>query len=188
MKVFLAGPIDYWWNENWESAEHIAYLEWRKKVNRLLVEAGHLVYRPHEAIKGAWDESFQAVNDLAIELCDVFVYLTPEGVPAFGTEAEKNVAKGLGKEILWAPPGDTRLISGLIKPLDDPYGDVNRKSYSKPACQHPDKHVVFVKRLIGRKMYVSNFCQLCKARFYETPLDTPESVEYNVLIDSKESS
>jgi hypothetical protein len=133
MKIFLAGPIDYWWNENWESDEHIAYLEWRKKLNTLLVEAGHCVYRPHEAIKGAWVEDMQEINDLAIAKCDVFVYMTPPGIPAFGTEAEKNVARRLGKQVLWAPPENTEQVKHLVVSLPDPYGDVHRKSYSQPS-------------------------------------------------------
>lgn len=135
MKVFLAGPIDYWWNENWKTSQHVAYTEWRREVNDLLVEAGHCVYRPHEAIKGAWDENMQAVNDLAIDLCDVFIYLTPHGIPAYGTAAECKRAKDAGKRICWAPPGDATEIWDLVIPLDDPYGDVNRKSYTNhDAC------------------------------------------------------
>jgi hypothetical protein len=131
VKVFLAGPIDYWWNENWETPAHLQYLSWRKFVNQALVEAGHLVYRPHEAIKGAWDESMQAVNDLAIEICDIFVYLTPVGVPAYGTEAEKNTARRLGKQVLWAPPGDLEQVKNLVVPLDNPYSNVYRKAYQQ---------------------------------------------------------
>lgn len=131
MKVFLAGPIDYWWCENWETPDHIIYLEWRKFVNQLLVEAGHLVYRPHEAWKGAWDEVAQEVNDVAIRICDVMIYLTPRDVPAYGTVAEVEQAQMMGKEVLWAPPGDPRNITHLIKPLTDPYGMVYRKSYSQ---------------------------------------------------------
>ena len=134
MKIFLAGPIDFWWNENWGTPRHETYKAWRKDVNQMFVEAGHLVYRPHEAIKGAWDESFQAINDLAIELCDVFVHLTPQGVPAYGTNAEKAVAESYGKRVAWAPPGNTDEIADLITRLPDPYGDVNRKSYTK--CEH----------------------------------------------------
>lgn len=157
MKVFLAGPIDYWWNENWETPAHIEYLDWRKQINQWLVEAGHCVYRPHEAIKGAWDESFQAVNDTAIRLSDVFIYLTPRNVPAYGTAAERDFASTIGKPVLWAPPGDTSQIDDLIVPLDDPYGSVNRKSYT---CPHTDTKTV--KRMLGRKVYESTFCLTCK--------------------------
>lgn len=133
MKVFLAGPIDYWWNENWETPEHIAYMEWRDHIRVRLVEAGHCVYLPHQAIKGAWDESMQAINDLAIEICDAFVYLTPPGVPAYGTEAETKHARALGKRVGHAPPGSHWQIDDLLFRLDDPYGKVHRKSYAKRA-------------------------------------------------------
>jgi hypothetical protein len=80
----LVGPIDFWWNENWDTPQHRTYKGWRNKVNRRLVEAGHLVYRPHEAFKGAWNERAQAVNDAAISIADCLVNLTPPGVPAYG--------------------------------------------------------------------------------------------------------
>lgn len=131
MKVILAGPIDFWWNENWESPAHLAYKAWRDDVCRMLVEAGHCVYRPHEAIKGAWDEAMQAINDTAIRTTDVFVYMTPPNVPAYGTAAEREVAEICGKDIRWAPPGVLDNIADLIVRLDDPYGDVARKSYTK---------------------------------------------------------
>lgn len=132
MRIFLAGPIDFWWAENWETPPHIAYMEWREEVNRLLVEAGHCVYRPHAAIKGAWDEGMQEINDTALRLCDVFVHLTPPGVPAYGTQAERKAAEALDKRVCWAPPQYIDEIHDLIVPLDDPYGAVNRKSYTKP--------------------------------------------------------
>lgn len=131
MKVFLAGPIDFWWNENWETPAHIEYMEWRDSVKTRFVEAGHVVYLPHQAIKGAWDESMQVINDTAIKVCDIFVYMTPRGVPAYGTAKEKEFAEIIGKRVFWAPPGDSRTIDPFLDPLDDPYGDVNRKSYTK---------------------------------------------------------
>ena len=131
MKIFLAGPIDFWWHENWDTPAHLAYKHWRHKVNHLLVEAGHCVYRPHEAIKGAWDESMQEINNAALRTCDIVIYLTPPEVPAYGTAAEIEYARILGKQVFWAPPGDTRRIEHLIVPLDDPYGEVYRKAYGK---------------------------------------------------------
>lgn len=131
MKIFIAGPVEHWWAENWHTPEHYAYIEWRNKVSAMLVESGHLVFRPHEAIKGAWDESMQAVNDHALYLVDVVIVLTPPGVPAYGTAAETALARGWGKQVRKAPPGDTSDIRDLINILDDPYGDVYRKSYTK---------------------------------------------------------
>ncbi len=132
MKIFLAGPVDYWWNENWESPQHIQYMKWRDYISKLMVEAGHLVYHPHRAWKGAWDESAQAVNDAALDVCDEFVYLTPLDVPAYGTMAEKIKFQSSGKPCHHAPPGSTEQIKHLIQRLDNPYSSVYRKSYSEP--------------------------------------------------------
>lgn len=129
MIIFVAGPIDFWWSENWETEEHLDYMNWRDMVKTFLVEAGHLVYLPHQAFKGAWDEKAQVVNDAALAICDVFIYLTPPGVPAFGTDAEKALAVSIGKPVLHAPPADLSEIYHLTHPLDDPYGAVHRKSY-----------------------------------------------------------
>lgn len=131
MIVFLAGPVDFWWNENWNSPQHLGYKMWRKDINDALINAGHLVYRPHESFKGAWVEKAQEVNNCALRLCDCVIYLTPPIVPAYGTKAEVELAEMMGKPTYWAPPGDTSKIEHLIIPLDDPYGDVNRKSYTK---------------------------------------------------------
>lgn len=131
MIVMLVGPIDFWWNENWKTPEHQAYMVWRRNVNDQLVEAGHLVYRPHEAFKGAWDERAQIVNDEAIARADLLINLTPPGVPAHGTTVEIMTAMMLGVPVYDAPPGDYTQIAEFLVPLDDPYGDVNRKSYSK---------------------------------------------------------
>jgi hypothetical protein len=133
--VVVVGPIDHWWNENWGTFEHEVYATWRDGVCKQLVEAGHLVYRPHEAFKGAWDERGQAVNDVAIDSADVMVNLRPDGVPAYGTQAEvgrfnRQPLHGKWRPYYWAPPGDYTQIAELIKPLDDPYGDVHRKSYT----------------------------------------------------------
>lgn len=133
MKVFLAGPIDYWWNENWGTPAHEDYKLWRQTLNNLLVESGHLVYRPHEAMKGAWDEAMQEVNNAALRLCDVVIYMTPLGVPAYGTRDECEYAAIIGKPVLWAPPWCYGEIADIVKPLADPYSDVNRKSYTKEA-------------------------------------------------------
>jgi hypothetical protein len=131
MIVFLAGPVDFWWNENWNTPAHIEYKAWRDELNKRFVEAGHLVYRPHESFKGAWNERAQEINDTAIRVCDVFVYMTPPNVPAYGTAAERERAEILGKRVFWAPPGRSETIDPWLDRLDDPYGDVHRKSYTK---------------------------------------------------------
>jgi hypothetical protein len=138
MIVIIVGPIDYWWNENWETPKHLAYMDWREHISKSLVEAGHLVIRPWMAMKGAWDERAQVVNDAGIDIADVMINVRPPGVPAFGTEKEverfllpKAVMRRCGVEGYFeAPPGDYTQIEHLIKPLDDPYSDVHRKSYT----------------------------------------------------------
>lgn len=131
MIVILVGPIDFWWNENWLTPAHLEFKEWRDRVSREFVEAGHLVYRPHEAFKGAWDERAQHVNDAAIAMADIMVNLTPPGIPAYGTAAEVQTATDSGCPVLHAPPGDYVEIQRYLTPLDDPYGDVGRKSYTR---------------------------------------------------------
>jgi len=131
MIITVVGPIDFWWHENWESPKHLAYMDWRNHISKALVEAGHLVYHPHNAFKGAWDERAQIVNDVAIVHSDLLINLRPEGVPAYGTEAEVKMAEEYGIPVLAAPPGNYLNIENLIKPLDDPYDDVQRKSYTK---------------------------------------------------------
>lgn len=87
MIVTLVGPIDYFWNENWMTDQHVQYMIWRSEISRKLVEAGHLVYRPHEAFKGAWSDKMQEVNRVALAYSDVVINLNP-GVPAYGTAEE----------------------------------------------------------------------------------------------------
>lgn len=140
MIIVLVGPIDYWWHENWDTPQHHVYVDWRNHISKKLVEAGHLVYRPHESWKGAWDERAQVVNDAAIDIADIMINLRPPGIPAYGTEAEvkrfwerwlTSIHGNLNDVYFEAPPGDYSQIEHLIIPLDDPYGDVQRKSYTK---------------------------------------------------------
>lgn len=112
MRVMLAGPIKHWWDV-WDSPEHKLYVAWRDAVSVALVAKGHLVYRPHEAFKGEWyanggEEFAQRVNDLAIELADVVLDLTPLNTPSEGTDAEREFARRRG--VLWLnePPPPCR--------------------------------------------------------------------------------
>jgi hypothetical protein len=109
-KVILAGPIKYWWNENWDLPLHWHYDAWREAVNAGLVADGHyLVYRPHHAWKGSWTEEAQAVNDAALAICDVFIDMTPPGIPSEGTVSEgKQVSSRRGAFIVEAPPPEKR--------------------------------------------------------------------------------
>lgn len=130
--ITLIGPVDFWWHENWLSSAHKEYMSWREKVKSDLVESGHLVYQPSGAFKGAWQERAQKVNNLALSLSDVVINLTPPGIPAYGTEAEERLVRGFYQaDIFHAPPGDFSQIAFLIDPLEDPYSNVHRKSYSK---------------------------------------------------------
>lgn len=137
MIIMLGGAIDYWWNENWETPAHIDYMEWRDEVRQSLVDAGHLCYLPWGGFKGAWDEKAQAVNDKAVEICDVFIDLTPDGIPAPGTDAERALAEMLDKKILFVPPGDWTNLSGLLAISEDPYADVDLRTHDGNQCQHP---------------------------------------------------
>jgi len=101
--VVLCGPIKAWWDE-WGSQRHQEYTAWRDALSDALVDAGHLVYRPHEGFKGKWTEAAQRVNDVAIEVADVVLNLTPPGVPSDGTDAEMLHARWLARQVFNAPP------------------------------------------------------------------------------------
>ena len=78
--VMLAGPIKIWWAPGqWDSPAHREFVRWRDAVRVACVKAGFLVYSPHRAWQGAWSESAQRVNDMAIEMADVVLDLTPPG-------------------------------------------------------------------------------------------------------------
>lgn len=94
MRITICGPIEYWWGERWASPEHNRYRDWREAVSTALVNAGHLVYRPHEAFKGMWDDNDgdefgQLVNDAALLASQLVIFLTPEGVPSEGCDGER---------------------------------------------------------------------------------------------------
>lgn len=103
MIVALVGPIKHWWS-CWDSEEHKRYVAWRQLLSDELVAAGHLVYRPHEAWKGQWDEQAQAINDVALRTAHVVLNLTPADVPSYGTDDEVDYARRYNKTILPAPP------------------------------------------------------------------------------------
>lgn len=102
--ILLAGPIKFWWDDNWMTPEHVRYVEWRQKVTDALVGDGYLIYQPHAAWKGTWNEAAQAVNNVVIGICDVMVILTPPGVTSDGTDEEERQAKALGIPRVAAPP------------------------------------------------------------------------------------
>lgn len=90
--IILLGAIRHWWDENWNTPEHWDYASWRNEVSGALVAAGYLVYRPHEAFKGTWNERAQLVNDAAIGASDLALVLSDENIPSEGTDAEIRIA------------------------------------------------------------------------------------------------
>lgn len=104
--IVLGGAIRAWWDDGWETDAHWAYVEWRKVVTQALIDAGYLVYRPHEAFKGTWNERAQAVNNAAIAAADLFLDISPLDVPSEGTEREIVFAIGVGTPVIKSPPED----------------------------------------------------------------------------------
>jgi hypothetical protein len=104
--VFLAGPIEWWWGERFETPEAKMYRAWRESLCLGLVNADYLVYRPWDAFKGPWNEKFQGVNDFVLVKSDLVIEMTPRDVIAHGTAHELELA--LSKEIptLYSPPPD----------------------------------------------------------------------------------
>lgn len=102
--IMLAGPIKAWWDEEWNTPAHWHYALWRERVNTELVKSYHLVYRPHEAFQGSWDERAQSINDFVLRTADVIFNLTPPGVPSDGTNGEVLYAANFGKTIIDLPP------------------------------------------------------------------------------------
>lgn len=110
----IIGPIRTWWGRM-DSDEYKAYSQWRSAVQVALIDAGHLVYSPHQAWQGAWHEHAQYVNDVAIIKSDVIIILTPPDVEAVGTAAEIAVAEAHQKLVIKAPPAG---IEDLVSLLD----------------------------------------------------------------------
>lgn len=103
--VFLAGPIEWWWQEGrFDTPEAEEYRQWRDALCDALVSEGFLVFRPFEGFKGSWNERMQSVNDYVLARCDVVIDMTPPGVVALGTQHEVALAKSMGIPILAAPP------------------------------------------------------------------------------------
>lgn len=118
--VALIGPIEYWWDTPEEPLRFTSpaahrYRNHRNNLGAALVEAGCLVYRPHEAFKGAWDERAQVLNDVMVQIADVIVCMRPAGIPGKGTDHELELAEKSGKPIVMAPPG--RLYQEIIEEI-----------------------------------------------------------------------
>lgn len=111
--VALVGPIEYWWNtpedpHRFDSEQAVAYRQWRLDLRDLLADAGYLVYSPHLAFFGPWDERAQKHNDWIVEICDVVVNMRPEGIPGKGTDHELILASVYNKPVIKAPPGTSK--------------------------------------------------------------------------------
>lgn len=90
--VFLASPIRGWWAPGmWESPLHVAYTSFRDAVHDRL-SSDFLVYAPHRAWRGPWNEVAQRVNDAAVLSCHALVYLNVPGMIAEGTRSETELA------------------------------------------------------------------------------------------------
>jgi hypothetical protein len=114
--ITLIGPIRTWWGRL-ESPEYAEYNTWRKAIQSAVVHAGHLVYSPHLAWKGAWHEKAQRANDMAIMQSDVVIVMTPPDTVAVGTAAEIKVAEEYNVPLIDAPPGDEDALRALLAQL-----------------------------------------------------------------------
>jgi hypothetical protein len=116
--VFLAGPIRFWWEDGqWDSPLHQQYTKWRDDVRVALVRIGCLVYSPHRAWQGRWNERAQAVNDAAIRAATVVIDLRIPGVPADGTEREIETAYQAGVPVEPLAIGDLEHLRRIILSL-----------------------------------------------------------------------
>jgi hypothetical protein len=114
--ITMIGPIKTWWGRI-TSPEYYAYARWRDAVRVAIVKEGHVIYSPHRAWQGSWHEHAQKINDLAVELCDIVVVLTPPGVEAKGTEAEIRVGQKHGKTIIYAPPAGEQQLYEMLSEI-----------------------------------------------------------------------
>jgi hypothetical protein len=110
--VFLAGPIEWWWStpedpNRFDSEDAVAYRHHRVRVRDIFVEHGFLVYSPHAAFKGDWNEKMQPVNDYVLSLSDIVIDMTPRHIKhlvANGTDHEVSLALRLRKAYFPIPP------------------------------------------------------------------------------------
>jgi len=114
--VMLAGPIEWWWDTEEEpnrfnSPDAVAYRAHRDLVRDIFVAHHYLVYSPHSAFKGDWNEKMQPVNDYVLSLSDIVIDLTPRHIAhlvADGTKHEIALALRLGKFVMPIPPSTSK--------------------------------------------------------------------------------
>lgn len=103
--VFLAGPIEYWWqDDNFDTPLAVAYRRYRELLAQAFVDEGFLVFLPHQAFKGSWNEKMQEVNNCALIRSDVVIDMSPRGIPGLGTAHEMQIARDHGIPIVCAFP------------------------------------------------------------------------------------
>lgn len=120
--VFLAGPIKHWWDGNWETPDHRAYMEHRNRIRRAVVATGWCVaYSPDRAIQGAWHPNLQVLNDDIIRKSDVMVVMTPERIPAEGTEDEVRRAHEWGVQVVRIDTSSDVDLQLLVEALEESY-------------------------------------------------------------------
>ncbi len=100
-KPEVCGSTDI--QELWGGPMHTAYVAYRDRVRKLLIDAGYLTYAPHEAFKGTWDDRAQAVNDAGIAAADLMLNLSPEGAITVGTDDEVAYAERIGTPVVHIP-------------------------------------------------------------------------------------
>lgn len=121
--VMLCGPIAYWWDtdtyQHWDLPEHWHYVAWREALNDALVDAGFLVYRPHEAFKGTWNDKMQGINNQVLELSDVIINMTPEDVWSNGTDEEMAECIRQAKQVYHLPPPEKSHFETVLRDFVD---------------------------------------------------------------------
>jgi hypothetical protein len=122
--IVIAGAIKYWWDENWDLPEHWEYVKWRNEVSDALVKAGYLIYRPHEAFKGTWNQKAQAVNDMAISSADLLLVLSAENIPSDGTDDEISYAERVG--VPWLRTPSTYGVHHVLWAVEDALTELAR--------------------------------------------------------------
>lgn len=121
--IALIGPIEYWWDtpddpNRFMSKAAVEYRHHRDLLSNMLTSAGYLVYRPHEAFKGGWDERAQVINDAAIQNADLVINMTPRDIPTGkGTGHEIEVARERGIPVCRFGPNDNQ--RGLFAYLEE---------------------------------------------------------------------
>ncbi len=91
-------------NPMWDSPLHQRYLTYRRDLQAALIASNrYLTYAPHMAMKGKWTEKAQAINDMAIQMSDLMIVMSPKDIVTEGTDAEIIHAAMVETPVLWVP-------------------------------------------------------------------------------------